>query len=127
MDSNQELLYKDECYKIVGACMEVHSNLGCGFLEPVYQESLAIEFQHRDIPFEREKDLEIAYKGSPLCRTYKADFICYGQIIVELKAVTQLTGDHAAQLLNYLKASNMKLGLLINFGTHSLQHKRYVL
>ena len=86
-----------------------------------------MEFQNRDIPFEREKDLEIKYKGALLSKTYKADFLCYDSIIAELKAVTQLTGDHAAQLLNYLKASNLKLGLLINFGTHSLQHHRYVL
>ena len=126
MDSNQELLYKDECYKIVGACIEVHRTLGCGFLEPVYQEALAIEFSNCGIPYEREKVFEITYKGNLLSPTYKADFICFDCIIVELKALTQLTNDHAAQIMNYLKVSNLKLGLLINFGTHSLQHKRYL-
>ncbi len=127
MDKEQELLYKEECYKIVGACMEVHRTLGCGFLEPVYQDALAIEFQHSRIPHEREKVFEIDYKGIVLPNTYKADFICYGQIIVELKALSQLTNDHTSQILNYLKASRMKVGLLINFGTKSLQHQRYIL
>jgi GxxExxY protein len=127
MEKGQELLYKDECYKIVGACMEVHRILGCGFLEPVYQDALAIEFQHSRIPHEREKVFEIDYKGIVLPNTYKADFICYGQIIVELKALSQLTNDHTAQILNYLKASNLKVGLLINFGTQSLDHHRFIL
>lgn len=127
MDSNQELLYKDECYKIVGACMEVHSNLGCGFLEPVYQEALAFEFQNREIPFEREKEFEIKYKGYAISKTYKVDFLCYEHIIVELKALSQLTSDHISQVLNYLKASQLKLGLLVNFGISSLQHERIIL
>jgi GxxExxY protein len=127
MDSNQELLYKDECYKIVGACMEVHSNLGCGFLEPVYQEALALELQQRGIPFEKEKEFEIKYKGFVIPKTYKVDFLCYEHIIVELKALSQLTSDHIAQVLNYLKASQLKLGLLVNFGISSLQHERIIL
>lgn len=127
MDNRLDLLYKDECYKIVGACLEVHNTLGCGFLEPVYQEALAIEFGNAGIPFERERVFEIMYKGAVLPNTYKPDFICFGKIIVELKAVSQLTRDHAAQILNYLKASQLKLGLLVNFGTPSLQHQRYIL
>ena len=127
MSTSQDLLYKDECYKIVGACMEVHSNLGCGFLEPVYQEALALELQQRGIPFEREKEFEIKYKGFVIPKTYKVDFLCYEHIIVELKALSQLTSDHIAQVLNYLKASQLKLGLLVNFGISSLQHERIIL
>lgn len=125
MGNDQDFLFKDECYKIVGACMEVHNILGCGFLEPIYQEALAIEFTHQHIPFEREKEFDITYKGLLLPRTYKVDFLCYGNIVVELKALSQLTGDHFAQVLNYLKASHLKVGLLVNFGTHSLQHQRF--
>lgn len=127
MSTSQDLLYKDECYKIVGACMEVHSNLGCGFLEPVYQEALALELQQRGIPFEKEKEFEIKYKGFVIPKTYKVDFLCYEHIIVELKALSQLTSDHIAQVLNYLKASQLKLGLLVNFGISSLQHERIIL
>ncbi len=127
MSTSQDLLYKDECYKIVGACMEVHSNLGCGFLEPVYQEALALELQQRGIPFEREKEFEIKYKGFVIPKTYKVDFLCYEHIVVELKALSQLTGDHIAQVLNYLKVSQLKLGLLVNFGISSLQHERIIL
>lgn len=125
MGNEQDFLFKDECYKIVGACMEVHKTLGCGFLEAVYQEALAIEFQQQNIPFDREKEFDITYKGFVLPRTYKVDFLCYGQIIVELKALTQFTSDNTAQILNYLKASDLRVGLLINFGTHSLQHQRF--
>ncbi len=125
MGNEQDFLFKDECYKIVGACMEVHRTLGCGFLEAVYQEALAIEFQHQGIPFEREKEFDITYRGFVLPRTYKVDFLCYGQIIVELKALTQFTSDNTAQILNYLKASDLRVGLLINFGSHSLQHQRF--
>jgi GxxExxY protein len=127
MENRRKLLYEEECYKIVGACMEVHSTLGCGFLEPVYQDALAIEFEQRGILFEREKELQIVYKGIILQKAYKADFICYDKIIVELKALNQLTNDHAAQILNYLKATQKRVGLLINFGSPSLQHERYVL
>ncbi len=127
MDNSQDLLFKDESYAIVGACMEVHRTLGCGFLEPVYQEALALELQTRGIPFEREKEFEIAYKGAIISKTYKVDFLCYGQIIVELKALSQFTSDHFAQVLNYLKAAQLKLGILVNFGTPSLQHERIVL
>lgn len=121
------LLYKEECYKVVGACMAVHRELGHGFLESVYQEALAIEFQRQGIPFQREKEFGIIYKGVTLSKTYKADFICHGQIIIELKALGGLTNDHVAQLLNYLKATGLRVGLLVNFGTQSLEHHKYVL
>ncbi len=107
--------------------MAVHRELGHGFLESVYQEALAIEFQRLGIPFGREKDISIIYKGVALKKTYKADFICYDQIIIELKALSGLTNDHVAQLLNYLKATKLRVGLLINFGTQSLEHQKYVL
>ena len=122
-----ELLYKEESYKIIGAAMEVHRELGSGFLEAIYQEALEIEFQSNNIPFEREKRLLINYKGIQLSKEYIADFICYDQIIIETKAVTELKSEHQAQLLNYLKATGKKLGILINFGSPSLEYKRMVL
>ena len=125
--NDNTFLYKDECYKIIGACMAVHRELGHGFLEPVYQEALSIEFHYKGIPFVREQELSIKYRGIELNKIYKADFVCYNSIIVELKAISELSNDHIAQLINYLKATNLKVGLLINFGTSSLQHKRLVL
>ena len=122
-----DLLYKQECYNIVGACMAVHRELGHGFLESVYQEALAIELTRSSIPFEREKELSIIYKGVELKSYNKADFICYDQIILELKALDALSNDHVSQLMNYLKATGLKVGLLVNFGAPSLQYKRYVL
>ena len=127
LENENVLLCKTECYKIVGACMAVHRDLGHGFLEPVYQEALAIEFQIQGIPFQREKEIGIIYKGVTLTKTYKADFICHNQIIVELKALGALTNDHVSQLLNYLKATGLRVGLLVNFGTQSLEHHKYVL
>lgn len=121
-----DVLFADECYKIIGAAMMVHKELGAGFLEDVYQEALELEFQERGIPYEREVTLHIAYKGKHLKKFYKADFICYGKIIVELKALSELTGEHEAQTINYLKATGHKVGLLINFGEHSLKYKRLV-
>lgn len=118
------LLFKEESYKIIGAVMEVHRLLGCGFVEPVYQEALEKEFTLRGIPFEREKELGINYKGYTLTKTFRADFICYNKIILELKAVKEFTDEHYAQLYNYLRASGMDLGLLINFGTASIEFQR---
>jgi len=120
------LIYKEESYKIIGVCMEVHKELGFGFLEPVYQEALTYEFSKQNIPFEKEKLLKIRYKGKKLEKTYVADFVCYDKIIVELKAVSKLTSEHDAQLLNYLKATGIKLGILVNFGSKSLEYKRLV-
>jgi GxxExxY protein len=121
------LIYKSESYEIIGACIDVHNELGMGFLEPVYQEALAHEFALRNIIYEREVKLNIIYKGYRLDKQYYADFICYNKIILELKAVGCLTGEHEAQVINYLKASGFRLGLLINFGNKSLIYKRLVL
>ena len=105
----------------------MNKTLGCGFLEPVYQEALSIEFKKQHIPFEKEKVLSIVYKDIELEKKYVADFVCYGKIIVEVKALSALISDHEAQLLNYLKATGYKLGLLVNFGEKSLKYKRMVL
>lgn len=121
------LTFKDECFAIVGACMAVHNELGSAFLEPVYQEALSLEFQKRRIPFSKEHRLEIYYKEALLEKKYYADFLCYDQIVVELKACSALTDQHTAQALNYLSALKLNLSLLINFGTPRLQWKRVVL
>lgn len=118
------LKYEELTGKIIGACMEVYNELGNGFLEPVYQEALENEFILQDIPYEREKLLPIVYKGRILKKEYYADFICYDSIIVELKAVTVLIKPHKAQILNYLKAVNKEIGLLVNFGATSLKWER---
>ena len=107
--------------------MAVHRELGQGFLEPIYQEALAIELGFKGISFVKEPELSIMYRGVALNKTYKADFVCYDSIIVELKALSSLNNDHMAQVLNYLKATNLKVGLLINFGESSLKHTRLVL
>lgn len=118
------LLFKEESYKIIGAAMEVHRLLGCGFVEPVYQEALEKEFTLRGIPFEREKELNINYKGSALLKTFRVDFICYDKIILELKAVKEFTDELYAQIYNYLRASRIDLGILINFGLSSIEFQR---
>ena len=123
----KDILFKTESYRIIGACMEVHKVLGAGFLEPVYQEALAYEFYLQNIPFEREKKLTIRYKDIELEKMYSADFVCYDAIIVELKALSGLTSEHEAQVLNYLKATGYKLGILVNFGSKTLEYKRLVL
>lgn len=104
--------------------MEVHKVIGTGFTEPVYQDALEIEFKLREIPYEREKVFNLEYKGYKLDKTFRADFVCYGSIIVELKALYSFENEHLAQVYNYLKASGMKLGLLINFGRDSLMYER---
>jgi GxxExxY protein len=116
--------YDEGTYKIIGAAMEVHRHLGCGFLEAVYGDALAIEFASRNIPFEREKLINIKYKDTTLEHYYVADFVCYDSIIVELKAVTELNKTFEAQVLNYLNATGYESGLLINFGELSLKHHR---
>lgn len=120
-------IYGDESYSIIGTAMEVYNSLGHGFLEAVYQEALEKEFILREIPYEREKELTICYKGEPMSQTYKADFVCYGKIIVELKAVSELNDAHRSQVYNYLKATGFRLGLLLNFGySDGLEHERIV-
>jgi GxxExxY protein len=121
-----ELVSKEESYKIIGACFEVHKELGNGFLEAVYQEALEIELIKQQIPFEREKALSISYKNVRLGKKYVADFVCFDKIIIELKALSQLNGEHESQVLNYLKSTGYKLGLLINFGESSLKYKRLI-
>jgi GxxExxY protein len=116
--AKEELLFKDECYAIQGAVFDVYREMGCGFLEAVYQECLEKEFNKRVLPFVSQKELVLTYKGEQLAQTYKPDFICYGKIIVELKAVKEIASEHKAQLLNYLKASGLELGLLVNFGAY---------
>ena len=113
-------------YKVIGAAMKVHRNLGPGFLEAVYQEALEIEFQKQETLYEREVKLSIFYEGQELKTFYQADFICEN-VIVELKALSQLSGTEESQVLNYLKATGLKKGLLINFGSSSLQYKRFAL
>ncbi|RMF32695.1 MAG: GxxExxY protein [Chloroflexi bacterium] len=122
------LIYKDEVYALVGAAMEVYNTLGPGFLEPVYQEALEIELAERHIPFKPQQELRIAYKGRYLRKTYVADFVVFDKIIVEIKALNRLTSREEAQLLNYLKATGMQVGVLINFGAaNRLEWKRMVL
>ena len=113
-------------YAIIGAAMEVHKELGSGFLEAVYQEALEKEFTHQEIPYKSQPLVRIEYKGKPLKKTYEPDFICFDEVIVEIKAMDKLSGVEHAQIINYLKASMLKLGLLINFGSKSLEHKRFV-
>src|SRR5262245_21672491 len=123
-----DILYKEESYAIVGACFAVYNEKGCGFLEPVYQECCEIELACQKIPHLAQKELELTYRGQILRQHYKPDFVCYGKIILEIKAVSQLTDEHRAQLINYLNATGMKLGLLVNFGHHHrLEYERIVL
>ncbi len=113
---DKEVLFKEETYKILGSCFEVYREKGCGFVESVYQECMEIEFRLQGIPYIAKKSLSLEYKGTPLRSTYEPDFICHNQIIVELKAVTNIADEHRAQVQNYLKATGLRLGLLINFG-----------
>ena len=121
-----DLLFKEETYLIIGAAMEAHKELGPGFLEAVYQEALENEFLKKGIPYKREVPLTIYYKNKPLNKRYIADFICYEKIVIEVKAISAISSEHHAQLLNYLAATRLKLGLIINFGKQSLEHKRII-
>lgn len=122
-----EIFYKEESYAIMGACFEVYNEMGCGFVEPVYQECLEMELALRGIVFRRKAELEVHYKGRRISRKYIPDFICWDKIILEIKAVSQLADVHRAQVHNYLKATGLKLGLLINFGHHpKLEYERIV-
>lgn len=123
-----ELLYPEESYAIIGACFNVYNDKGCGFLEPVYQECMEVELEYQNIPFIPQKELNLFYRGRELKQTYRPDFLCYDKIILELKAVSALIDEHRSQVLNYLHASNIKLGLLVNFGHYpKLEYERIAL
>ncbi|MDZ4778796.1 MAG: GxxExxY protein [Planctomycetia bacterium] len=127
-EGNSELIFKQECFEIVGACFDVYKGMGSGFLEAVYQECLGIEFANRRIPFVPTPELRLSYPGRLLNQTYFPDFLCYEQIIVELKAVTGLANEHRAQAINYLRATNLQLAILVNFGHQpKLEYERLVL
>src|SRR4051794_32661093 len=127
MGSMMDLVLKDEAYAIIGACFEVYNEKGSGFLEAVYHECLEIEMKSRGIRCRSHPELKLSYKGMPLTKTYQADFDCYGCVIVEIKAASELTDEHRAQVHNYLKATGYRLGLLVNFGSHGkLQYERIV-
>lgn len=122
------ILYKLESFEIMGACFEVYKEKGCGFVESVYQECLELELGDRKIPFKAQVELALTYKGRPLKSKFKPDFICYDKIVVELKAVSGLTDEHRAQVQNYLRATGMKLALLVNFGHYpKVEYERIAL
>ena len=118
---------EEETYKIIGLCMEVHRNLGPGLLEIIYKDALEIEFRENNIPFVREKEFIVEYKGIILPHKFNADFVVNEDIILEVKAIKEFSNEHVAQILNYIKLSNSGIGLLVNFQTKSLQYKRYVI
>lgn len=122
-----DIILKGESYKIVGACMEVYNEMGSGFLEAVYQECLEYEFADRSVPFVPQKHLQLKFKSRTLKSIYIPDFVCYDQVIVEIKGTSDLTDKFRAQMINYLKATRLRLGLLVNFGRHGgLQYERIV-
>jgi len=122
------LICAEETYKILGACFEVYKQKGCGFLEPVYQECLEIELAFQKIPFIAQKELFLEYRGQRLKSTYKPDLLCFGKIIVEIKALSNLVDEQRAQVLNYLHATGFKVGLLVNFGHFpKIEHERFVI
>lgn len=125
--TNYDILFREECYAIVGAAMKVHRALGHGFSESVYHEALIREFERSAIPFETKKRFDVFYEGIKLDKYFVADLVCFDQIVVELKATSVLVHANKVQVLNYLKASNMRLGILINFGTPSLTYQRLIL
>ena len=119
-----EIIFKEESYRIIGACMKVHNALGAGFLEAVYHEALEAEFQKQNIPYRKEVSLDLYYNGQKLKKSYRADFICYDEIIIEIKAVSFMPKAFQSQVRNYLRATNYRLGVLVNFGEPSLIYKR---
>ena len=123
---DEKIIFKEESYKIIGICMNIHSTLGNGFLEAVYCEVLEKEFIKNNIPYKREVKLDLFFNGEKLDKKYKADFICFDNIILEIKAVSFIHENFTKQILNYLKATDKKLGLLINFGEKSLKYKRII-
>ena len=123
-----QLIYGDECYRIIGACFNVYKDKSHGFTEPIYQECLEIELEYQAIPFSAQSNLPLYYRGRLLVHSFRPDFICFDKIVLEIKAVAELTDEHRAQVLNYLNASGMRLGLLVNFGRHPrLEYERIVL
>lgn len=126
MESSKTILYKEESFKIIGACMKVHRTLGAGFLEAVYEEALEKEFRDQKIPFERQVKLDVYYADVKLKKQYRTDFVCYDSIIIEIKAVVQIPTVFYSQLQNYLKCTRKELGMIINFGTSSLTYKRII-
>ena len=127
MKTTQNLIHSEESYKIMGACFEVYKEKGCGFLEPVFQECLELELGFQRLPYGAQKPLSLAYKGQPLTQFYKADLVCFEKVLVELKAVSELTDEHRAQVINYLHATGLRLGRLVNFGHYpQLQWERIV-
>ena len=122
----EKIIYKDESFKIIGICMNIHSIMGHGFLEAVYAEVLEKEFIKNNIPYQREVKLDLFFNGEKLSKKYKADFVCFDEIILEIKSTSFLHENFTKQTINYLKATNKKLGLLINFGEKSLKHKRII-
>ena len=123
-EMEKKIVYKEEAFKIIGAAMEVHKVVGCGFTEPLYQDAFEEELRLCGISFDREKSFSFTYKGKVLDKIFRPDFVCFDKIIVELKTVQEITDEHYAQVYNYLKATGMQLGLLINFGKKSLEYKR---
>lgn len=127
-NTEKDLIYEKESFALRGAFFEVFSTVGCGFLEAVYQETLATEFQIFGIPFQEQAELKLQYKGLPLKQTYKPDFVCFDKIIVEIKSVYELAPEHEAQLLNYLRITKMRLGFLVNFGHYpKVEIRRFAL
>lgn len=123
-----EIIYKEESYKIIGACYNVYNKIGAGFLESVYQECLKIEFEYQDIEFLEQKEIEILYRDKVIKNKFRADFICYDKIILEIKAVANICSEHRVQVLNYLNATGYKLGILINFGSYpKIEYERIAL
>jgi GxxExxY protein len=123
----ERIAFKEESYRIIGACFEVYKEKGNGFLEAVYQECLTLELGQQQIPFDGKPRLRLEYKGQPLKQEYEPDFLCFGEIILEIKAVKKLTDEHRAQVINYLKATGKQLGLLVNFGHYpKIEHERFV-
>ena len=122
-----EIILPEESYQIIGACFEVYNEMGSGFLEPVYQECLEIELQERGIPFVPQTHLELRYKGRQLKQRYEPDFICFGKVILEIKAVKELCNEFRAQVHNYLRATGHRLGLLVNFGHYPNEYERIVI
>ncbi|MCZ7639445.1 MAG: GxxExxY protein [Verrucomicrobia bacterium] len=126
-EKTRDLIYPEECYAIMGACFAVYREKGCGFLEPVYQECLGIEFEYLGLPAVPKPRIELTYRGQVLQSRYEPDYTCYGKIVVELKAVSALADVHRATVLNYLNATGFKLGLLVNFGAYpKLEWERIV-